>query len=137
MDLFQKVDFISHAGIPMSWKIECDAISNDEWAALAKMIMEYQTEPFRAAIGIPRGGVKFADALNKYASGVPTDEVMVVDDVYTTGTSFREFIAENYPMWTMQQGFRWCVFARKPSDTVQGGFVKALFTMPTTSDQYD
>ena len=28
MDLFQKVDFISHAGIPMSWKIECDAITN-------------------------------------------------------------------------------------------------------------
>jgi len=38
MDLFQRVDFISHAGIPMSWKIECDAISNDEWIAIAKMI---------------------------------------------------------------------------------------------------
>jgi len=39
MDLFQEQDFISHAGIPISSKIECDAISTDEWAALAKMIM--------------------------------------------------------------------------------------------------
>ena len=61
----------------------------------------------------------------------------IVDDVYTTGTSFREFISETYPMWTMQQGFRWCVFARRPSDTMQGGFVKALFTMPTANNQYD
>ena len=137
MDLFQQVDFISHAGIPMSWKIEMDALTDAEWDACAKMVMEYQKLPFYKAEGNPRGGVKFANALNKYASGVPTDEVMVVDDVYTTGTSFREFIAENYPMWTMQQGFRWCVFARKPSDTREGGFVKALFTMPTANNQYD
>ena len=137
MDLFQQVDFISHAGIPMSWKIEMDALTDAEWDACAKMVMEYQKTPFYKAVGIPRGGVKFANALNKYASGDPKDEVMVVDDVYTTGTSFREFIAEEYPMWTMQQGFRWCVFARKPSNTPEGGFVKALFTMPEINTRYD
>ena len=31
MDLFQKVDFISHAGLPLKWKIECDAIKPQEW----------------------------------------------------------------------------------------------------------
>ena len=108
MDLFQECDFISHAGLHLTWKIEMDALTDAEWAACAKMVMEYQKRPFYKAVGIPRGGVKFADALNKYASGNPQDEIMVVDDVYTTGTSFREFIAENYPDWTMQQGFRWC-----------------------------
>ena len=33
MDLFQEQDFISHAGIPMTWKIEMDALTDAEWAA--------------------------------------------------------------------------------------------------------
>ena len=33
IDLFQKINFISHAGLPLTWKIECDAISPDEWIA--------------------------------------------------------------------------------------------------------
>ncbi len=89
MDLFQQVDFISHAGIPMSWKIEMDALTDAEWDACAKMVMEYQKLPFYKAVGIPRGGVKFANALNKYASDNPEDPVLIADDVYTTGTSFR------------------------------------------------
>ena len=124
MDLFQKVDFISHAGIPMSWKIECDAISNDEWSALAKMIMEYQTEPFRAAVGIPRGGVLLGYALNKYASGDPDHPYLIADDVYTTGTSFREFCEQQSHV--QSEVYCWAVFARKP--TTDG--VRALFTMP-------
>ena len=93
--------------------------------------MEYQKRPFYKAEGIPRGGVKLANALNKYASGDPKDQVLICDDVYTTGASFREYIAENYPMWTKGQGYRWVVFARKPSyDNAEHDFVKALFTMP-------
>ena len=130
MDLFQEVEFISHAGIPMTWKIEMDALTDAEWDACAKMIMEYQERPFYQAVGIPRGGVKLANALNKYASGNPEHDDLICDDVYTTGTSFREFIAENYPDYTKQQGSRWCVFARQPSNTWNGGYVKALFTMP-------
>jgi len=123
MDLFQEVDFISHAGIPMSWKIEMDALSEAEWDACAKMIMEYQKGPFCRAEGIPRGGVPLGKALNKYASGNLSDPVLIVDDVYTTGTSFREYIAEHY---ADEHVIQWCVFARK--QTSNG--VKALFTMP-------
>ena len=39
--LFQIGDFISHAGLPLKWKIECDAISKSGWDALACMIMQY------------------------------------------------------------------------------------------------
>ena len=111
-----------------------NALSDAEWAACAKMIMQYQKRPFYKAEGIPRGGVALANALNKYASGDPADQVLICDDVYTTGASFREYISENYPMWTAGQGFRWVVFARKPSDSYEGGFVKALFTMPELPD---
>jgi len=130
IDLFQKLDFISHAGIPMSWKIECDAITDDEWRCLAKMVMDHQTRPFYKAVGIPRGGLKFAEAMNEYASGNDTDQIMICDDVFTTGTSMLDFIKEEYPMWSMGQGYRWVVFARKPSN-VNPYHTKALFTMPT------
>ena len=42
VNLFQKINFISHAGIPMSYKIECDGINKDEWSALAEMIMDFE-----------------------------------------------------------------------------------------------
>ena len=69
--LFQDGDFISHAGLPLAWKIECDAITTDEWRCLAKMIMDYQKGPFSRAEGIPRGGVPLGKALNEYGTGNP------------------------------------------------------------------
>lgn len=122
--LFSVGDFVSHAGLPLKWKIECDAISPDEWKALATMIMEYQTEPFGKVVGIPRGGVPLQKALEPYATGKDTDPLLVVDDVYTTGTSFREFCTTKDTMWA----YKWVVFARKPIPENDG--IKALFTMP-------
>jgi len=134
MKLFQDGDFKSHAGLPLKWKLECDAITDDEWRCLAKMVMDYQERPFYKAVGIPRGGLKFAEAMNKYASGNEEDSIMVCDDVFTTGTSFREFINENYPMWSAGQGFRWVVFARRPCYE-HPHHVRALFTMPNPVEE--
>lgn len=130
--LFQDGDFVSHAGLPLAWKIECDAITDDEWRCLAKMIMGYQTKPFSKVVGIPRGGKKLEDALQPYCDtrtfndhigDIVNYPVLIVDDVYTTGTSFREFREEHY---LQQEVYQWCVFARRqPEDGV-----KALFTMP-------
>ena len=128
-DLFEVGDFVSHAGKELPWKIECDAIRPEWWDALARMVMDYQERPFYKAVGIPRGGVPFAQAMNKYASGDPNDQIMICDDVFTTGTSFKEFIRENFPDWTMGQGYRWVVFARQPCYE-HPHHVRALFTMP-------
>ena len=121
--LFQIGDFISHAGLKLPWKIECDALSKDEWRALARMIMDYQKRPFSKAVGIPRGGIPLAEALDEYSTRSIDDPVLIADDVYTTGTSFKQFVFENYPNSEIIQ---WGVFARTPP---QNG-VKALFTMP-------
>ena len=128
VDLFQKIDFISHAGIPMSWKTECDGINESEWSALAKMIMEYQTEPFSRVVGIPRGGLPLQWAMEKYVTKGDYPW-LVVDDVYTTGTSFREFCTSKDTMWA----YKWAVFARKPIPQSDG--VNALFTMPQKDDK--
>lgn len=125
-DLFEVGDFTSHAGLPLAWKIECDAIRPEWWKGLARMIMDYQTTPFSRAEGIPRGGCALGEALNEYASGNPQDPVLIADDVYTTGTSFREYCDEHYPD---QEVIKWCAFARKPTDDG----VHALFTMPQTT----
>jgi len=42
-------------------KIECDALTNSDWMALAFMISERIT--FNKVVGIPRGGTKLANEL--------------------------------------------------------------------------
>ena len=125
--LFSVGDFISHAGLPLKWKIECDAISPEQWSALATMIMDYQTEPFSKVVGIPRGGLALQYALEPYVTE-GDHPWLVVDDVYTTGTSFREFCTNKYTMFA----YKWCVFARKPIPSMEN--INALFTMPEIKD---
>ena len=44
-ELFEQVDFISHAGIPLAWKIECDAIRPEWWNGLAPVSYTHLTLP--------------------------------------------------------------------------------------------
>ena len=61
MNLFIKEDFISHAGLPLTWKVECDALTEKDYEALAKIVSEKLT--FCDVKGIPRGGIPFEKAL--------------------------------------------------------------------------
>ena len=125
-NLFTSGDFTSHAGLPLKWKIECDAIRPEEWETLAQMIMEYETMPFREVSGIPTGGMALASALDKYKSPDADDFVLVVDDVWTTGMSMKDHIKEKHPEKLHHQINRWVVFARSPCNDG----TNALFTMP-------
>lgn len=125
--LFSVGDFISHAGLPLKWKIECDAISPEQWSALATMIMDYQKEPFSKVVGIPRGGLALQYALEPYVTE-GEHPWLVVDDVYTTGTSFRQFCTNKHTMFA----YKWCIFARKPIPSMEN--INALFTMPEIKD---
>ena len=127
-NLFSYGNFISHAGKPLKWKIECDALTTNDWDCLAHMVMERQKTPFSKVEGIPRGGIPFANALSKYASGNDKDMPMIVDDIFTTGKSIIDYMNENYPNTLSAYGHRWVVFARKKSN-VHPFHVRALFTM--------
>ena len=63
MDLFQQVDIIGHAGGRLTWKIECDALSEAEWRTLATILMIYEKRPFRVAVGIPTGATTLGNIL--------------------------------------------------------------------------
>jgi hypothetical protein len=85
MPLFQLGDFTLRSGIDSRWRIECDALTPDDWAALARIASEI-LEPFGVVEGVPRGGIPFADALRKYATpDCPT--LLIAEDVVTSGGS--------------------------------------------------
>lgn len=86
MNLFQRGNFTLHSGATRDWKIECDALSIGDWDCIARMLSRLLS-PFSTAIGIPRGGIPLARALERYASfGKP----LLVDDVLTTGASLEK-----------------------------------------------
>lgn len=121
--LFIEEDFTGHSGGQLHWKIEMDALDETEWKCIARMIMEYETRPFQAAIGIPRGGLTLSSYLNEYSTQNPEDPYLIVDDVLTTGGSMEEFKEEHFKD---KKVVGWVVFSRnRPSD-----WVNVLFQMP-------
>lgn len=87
MTLFRIGDFALHSGDRSRWKIECDSLTDEDWAALALMVVE-RVKPFTAVRGVPRGGLKLAKALEPYRSF--GNGVLIVDDVLTTGASMEQ-----------------------------------------------
>ena len=124
--LFKSVDFKSHSGLELKWKIECDALSDPEWFTISQMIMEI-TSPFKEAIGIPRGGTKLGNLLNQYGTGKKEDPILLVDDVLTTGKSMVDYREEmDIERWQKSCVLGWVVFARIKTPK----WITALFQMP-------
>ncbi len=86
--LFKSGDFVLHSGSKSNFLIDCEALTNAELEALAAYVVP--TLPgFEAVVGIPRGGLRFAEALARYIKP-GTGTMLLVDDVYTTGASMTE-----------------------------------------------
>ena len=77
-------------------------------------------------IAIVAASFKPLSKQKKYIDPNADDIGLVVDDVWTTGTSMREYIKEKHPEKLHHQINRWVVFARSPC---KDG-TNALFTMP-------
>lgn len=129
MSLFQNIDFTSHSGVPLTWKIECDALTPDDWAWAAARVAERVS--FHSIVGIPTGGWRFGDALEQYKRD-DGHYFLLADDVLTTGRSFREWheiLATNaHPIRPNFLGV--VLFARIPPPEP---WIKALFIMPEWS----
>ena len=126
MNLFQSINFKSHSGLDLSWKIEMDALTDPDWFTITKMILEL-SPPFKEAIGIPKGGVKLGNLLNEYATGKERHPICIVDDVLTTGESMEHFLSQYYRSRRPLTAIGWVVFAR----TRPPLWVNALFQMPS------
>lgn len=85
-NLFEKKTFTMHSGDIGHWKIECDALTDEDLDTLAYMISSKII--FKRVIGVPTGGLRIAEALEKYKS--KDGWCLIVDDVLTTGNSMEE-----------------------------------------------
>ncbi len=85
MGLFQSVNFIGAGGLPLTWKIECDALTDDDWRCIAEVVGPKMD--FGEVEGVPNGGMKLARYLEPYTTG---QGLLIVDDVWTTGTSMEK-----------------------------------------------
>lgn len=90
--LFEIGSFKLSAGDMSSFKINADVLTTKDWDALARMALTI-VPLFGSVVGVPTGGIPFAEALQPYVSNV--SKVLVVDDVLTTGNSIRS-MAKDY-----------------------------------------
>lgn len=79
-------EFTLHSGNTRNFKIDCDALSDKDIEAIAKIISDKLE--FSRVVGIPTGGQRLAKALERYKEN--TGVTLIVDDVLTTGNSMEE-----------------------------------------------
>ena len=89
MTLFKTGYFTLHSGSKSYWKIDCDALTDNDWRTLAQMVYE-RVGHFRRVIGVPQGGLKLALALRHLCFPNPEYPTLLVDDVLTTGASMEK-----------------------------------------------
>jgi orotate phosphoribosyltransferase len=118
-NLFQSGMFKLASGTVSRFKIECDALTPNDWEALAEQIAN-RCEEFGAVLGVPTGGEPLAEALKGYRS---RGALLVVDDVLTTGDSILATLRHHRNYLGGVTG--WVVFARGPCPAG----VHALFQM--------
>jgi len=122
MSLFALGPFKLPSGRTTHFKIECDDLTDDDWAALARLAVEI-LPPFAEVQGVPRGGIPFADALREYAT--PSGELLIADDVWVSGKSYEEFRDGREAIGII-------AFTRTP---IQSPWVKALFAINPIAEE--
>lgn len=106
MNLFINESFKSHSGLMLPFKIECDALSDDDIECFARIAHEQMGLPWnqigkvvavgerRASRLSPHAPTRLARALRPWATkGGPY--ALVIDDVYTTGASIADEMAKH------------------------------------------
>ncbi len=101
ISLFMQKRFQMHSGGYSDFKLECDALSDQDWATLAFLVS--RVYDFGGVHGIPSGAVKFEQALRKYINP-QSNTFLLVDDVFTTGGSMLE-AKQNIADQVQAQGF--------------------------------
>jgi hypothetical protein len=90
--LFKWGQFIGAGGSELDYKIECDALEDSDWNCIAAASIA-RVGAFSDIAYVPTGGRALAKAFGPYrVTGVR--RWLVVDDVWTTGTSMNRLVDE-------------------------------------------
>lgn len=84
--LFEKRNWTMHTGGKAEYKIECDALTDEDIDCLAYLIST--KGQFSKVHGVPKGGARLAKSLERYATSGGAR--LIVDDVLTTGSSMEQ-----------------------------------------------
>lgn len=110
---FIKKDFISHSGLPLTFKVECDDLTDEELSIFADIIGKNFS--FKEVYGIPRGGIRIAEQLKKYKDK-NSYMLLIVDDVITTGNSFAKAVVQKMEEgWDSRNIYEIALFSRNPN----------------------
>lgn len=123
------------SGETSNFKIDCDLLTDADWAALAYLAAQI-LPPFRSVYGVETGGDPFAYALSLHAQA-GAKYVVIADDVLTTGSSIEARLQElrdtaisiNRPIFDDVVGI--VAFARGPLPR----WVRAVFTLDPRINQ--
>ena len=107
--LFESGTFTLHSGAETFWRINCDALTEDDLSTLAALVAE-RVGPFGWVTGIPEGGLRLAQALEPFRSRSRVS--LIVDDVLTTGASMEAARAADPSVRRNVKGA--VIFARGP-----------------------
>lgn len=110
MSLFECGTFVSHSGIRLPFEIDCDALTSEDIECIAEIIAS--KIDFGVVEGISRGGDRLAMALEQYTDWAAPFNVLIVDDVLTTGKSMEKRKAGQPPQVHPDDVIGYVIFAR-------------------------
>jgi orotate phosphoribosyltransferase len=84
-NLFQHGNFTLASGKESHFKLECDAITPEEWHSLARIALPI-LPPFDYVISVPSGGDAWVNIFKHYVQP-SAHRILFIDDVWTTGGS--------------------------------------------------
>lgn len=90
MSLFKYEPFTSAAGLDLDYKIECDALDDGDWECIAAVLYG-ELPKFGRIDYVPNGGEPLWRELLAYIDP-DSDLLIVVDDVWTTGKSWDDYV---------------------------------------------
>ena len=123
-NLFNTLDFTSHSGIPLDFKIDCDALTDEDLEALAFYISK--RIKFSYVHSVPKGGDRLATALKKYETDCSTH--LIVDDVLTTGKSMNDVYEQVSTNWP-NKPIRGIVIFNRQLHALLPAWVQPIFTL--------
>lgn len=90
MSLFRLGDFKLSSGQKSNYKIDCDFLTDADIETVAVMLLDRIPATFGRVEGVPTGGLRLAEAMQQFCHPTITDQLLIVDDVYTSGGSMRK-----------------------------------------------